>query len=132
MAAVETLPDDVRRLIESSVPTLEALEIVLLLARDPGRVWSPGPIVQMLQPSKLSEAEVREYLIMLSRQGLLTDEGGVSFTYAPDSAALTKAVEGLLVAYHQRPVTLIRTIYANADLKNIRSFADAFRLKKDR
>ena len=36
----------------------------------------------------------------------------------------------LAQAYEQRPVTLVRLIYALRDRK-IRSFADAFRLRKD-
>ena len=39
-------------------------------------------------------------------------------------------VRTLAQAYEQRPVTLIRLIYALRDSK-IRSFADAFKLRKD-
>lgn len=46
-----------------------------------------------------------------------------------DDPALGSHVETLAQAYEQRPVTLIRLIYALRDLK-IRSFADAFKLRK--
>jgi hypothetical protein len=46
----------------------------------------------------------------------------------PDDPALRGHVQTLAQAYEQRPVTLIRLIYALRDRK-IRSFADAFRLK---
>ena len=46
-----------------------------------------------------------------------------------EEAALKAHVEMLAQAYEQRPVTLIRLIYALRDRK-IRSFADAFRLRK--
>ena len=47
----------------------------------------------------------------------------------PDDPALKAHVARLAQAYEQRPVTLIRLIYALRDSK-IRSFADAFRLRK--
>ena len=125
------LPDHVCRLIEETVPTLEALEIVLLVARDPGREWHPRAILPLLQPGLATEGSVHEYLRVLAEHGL----GSVTadrFVYGPRSPELTSAVEGLILAYHQRPVTLIRTVYAAADVKNIRSFAEAFRLRRHR
>jgi hypothetical protein len=43
---------------------------------------------------------------------------------------LACAVEQLAEAYNERPVTLIRTIYAPAETK-IQSFADSFKFRKD-
>ena len=125
------LPDHVRRLIEDTIPTLEALEIVLLLARDPGREWQPRTILPLLQPGLASDASVHEYLSVLVEQGLGTWRED-RFVYGPRSPEQTSAVEGLILAYHQRPVTLVRTVFASGDLRNIRSFAEAFRLRKDR
>ena len=125
------LPEDVRRLIQDSIPTLEALEIVLLLARDPGRDWQARALPPLLHPGVVTEQSVAEYLRVLAEQGLVTMRGD-SFVYQPRSPDLQRAVEGLILAYHQRPVTLIRTLYAGADRKQIRSFAEAFRLRKER
>ncbi|MGH8733196.1 MAG: hypothetical protein ACREVB_05890 [Burkholderiales bacterium] len=47
----------------------------------------------------------------------------------PDDPALKAHVQTLVQAYEQRPVTLFRLIYALRDGK-IRSFADAFKLRK--
>jgi hypothetical protein len=44
---------------------------------------------------------------------------------------LERAIGLLLRAYNERPVTLIRTVYAIADAKKIQAFADAFKIKKD-
>lgn len=124
------LPDDVQRLVEASIPTLEALEIVLLVARDPGRQWHPSAIPQLLHPAHVTAEQVGEYLRVLASHGILV-QSGETFVYAPVKPELARAVEGLILAYHQRPVTLIRTVYALADTKRIRSFADAFRLRKE-
>ncbi len=123
------LPDDVRRFVHDCVPTLEALEILLMLTREPGRVWQPDAMLRLLQPGTAAVGNVREYLDVLAGRGIVTREAG-GFVYRPATAALTRAVEGVIIAYHQRPVTLIRTVYEGADLRNIRTFADAFRLRK--
>ncbi len=125
------LPDDVRRLIETSIPTLEALEIMLLLARDPGREWQASAIPRLLVPARTTETQVQEYLVVLAEHGIVTVGAEGRFVYAPRSDELTRAVEGLIVAYHQRPVTLIRAVYASADLRKVQSFADAFRLRRE-
>jgi len=49
--------------------------------------------------------------------------------YRPATAQLDAHVRTLAKAYEERPVTLIRIIYALRDGK-IRSFADAFKLRK--
>ena len=125
------LSDDVRRLIETSIPTLEALEIVLLLARDPGREWHASAIPQLLHPTLVTESSVAGYLRVLAEHGLLVPTGDQRFIYKPRTPDLARTVEALIVAYHQRPVTLIRTVYASARTQRIQSFADAFRLRKE-
>ena len=131
MSTEERLPDDVRRLIESSIPTLEALEIVLLLARDPGREWQASLVPRLLPSAQVTEAAVLEYLRILADQGIVAKRDEHRFVYAPRTPELTRAVEGLIIAYHQRPVTLIKAVYASAELARIRSFAEAFRLRKE-
>ena len=50
------------------------------------------------------------------------------YQYRPASEILAAHVRTLSQAYNERPVTLIRMIYALRDLK-IQSFADAFKLR---
>ena len=52
-----------------------------------------------------------------------------AYRYSPASPELDALVRALTKVYNERPVTLVRMIYAPRDEK-IRSFADAFRLKK--
>jgi hypothetical protein len=53
------------------------------------------------------------------------------FRYEPRSADLADAVQALARAYADRRVTVIGLIFAKPTDK-IRSFADAFRIRKDR
>ena len=63
------------------------------------------------------------------RTGWSTARKADAYRYSPATPALDAAVRALTKVYNERPVTLVRMIYAPKDEK-IRSFADAFRLKK--
>jgi hypothetical protein len=125
------LTDEVRRLIHSSVPTVDALELLVLLVRRPGRTWTLPQLIEALQPAALPEPVLREYLAAFKAQGLLVEAPGGALAFHPPSGSKADALAGLLTAYDERPVTLIRTIYAVADAKTIQAFANAFKLKKD-
>jgi hypothetical protein len=55
---------------------------------------------------------------------------GVGYRYAPATPALHRAVGMLLQMYNQRPVTLVRALYARPSTA-VQSFADAFRLRPE-
>lgn len=88
-------------------------------------------LIETLRPAAVSEPVVRESLALLRGQGILTETPDGKILYRPDSPAVDAAVGLLLRAYNERPVTLIRTVYAIADAKKIQAFADAFKIKKD-
>lgn len=130
MAQVD-LPDNVRQLLQSSVPTIDALEVLIFLARHPGRSWLSKEIVDQMQPTVLLEKNVKECLTLFQSQGLGVENPDAGFSYGPTSPDLQAAVAALTTAYNERPVTLIRAVYAIQDRKQIQSFADAFKLKKE-
>lgn len=124
------LPDDVLRLIQSSVPAIDALEVLVLLCRG-ARSFTAKEIASGFPSINSPEPILAEYLRLLKSQGIVTESEGGSFAYHPAAADIEEAVMHLLSAYDERPVTLIRTIYAIADSRNIKTFADAFRLRKE-
>jgi len=99
------------RFLQANLPSVEAAEALLALA---------GHLPAM------SEADAAKHLSAFRSSGLLDEAGH----YGPADPALRAHVDTLAQAYRERPVTLIRIIYALRDGK-IRSFADAFRLRKD-
>lgn len=125
------LPEEVRNLIRASVPSMDALEILLYLVFNRSRQLTTREISDGLPSVAISESTIREYLTLFRTQGLAVEQQG-RFGYQPASATLDAAVSALTAAYNERPVTLIRTVYAIADSKRIQSFADAFKLKKDK
>jgi hypothetical protein len=82
-----------------------------------------------MRPTAVTEAAARRYLAHFEARGVVAQETDSSYCYAPASAELDAVVGALTRVYNERPVTLVRMIYAPKDEK-IRSFADAFRLKK--
>jgi DNA-binding IclR family transcriptional regulator len=122
-------PDDLVRFIVRRLPTYRAVEILVHLARDPARTWTAGEIAAAL--AGLPEGGVREGLEHLVREGLVAVEGEGRFRYAPSADELRDAVTLLVDAYDRRPVTLVRLMDSLAT-ERIRSFADSFRLKRDK
>ena len=124
------LPEELSRFIQSSVPTYMAAELLLFLSQSPDKQWKPEEIVNEIQPRVITLSAAKEYLALFKTQGLVVEKQDTQYQYRPASPEAVTAVSALAKAYNERPVTLIRTIYALADNK-IQSFADAFKLKKE-
>jgi hypothetical protein len=125
------LPAEVRQLIHSSVPSIDALEVLIQVVRHRDTPRTLPELIEVLGRAAVSEPVVRESLALFRGQGILSETPDGTILYRPDSPAVDTAVGLLLRAYNERPVTLIRTVYSIADAKRIQAFADAFKLKKD-
>jgi hypothetical protein len=103
------IPAGVRELIHGPVETIAHLELLLAL-------WRCSPEARLLEHVAAdarvgSLAGARTCLDTLVAAGLLgaTDDG---WRYAPRDAATSARVTELATMYTQRPVTLIRALYA--------------------
>ena len=122
--------DEFCRFLRAAVPAVDAAELLLLLQAEPGRAWSAAEAVAALRASvTLGEAEAQRRFAELEAAGLAATGADQRVQYRPASEELAAHVRTLAQAYRERPVTLIRVIYALRDT-NIKSFADAFRLRK--
>lgn len=123
--------DDFCRFIQISIPSVEAAEILLLLQKSPGRAWSHREIVEGLRGSiTVLEADAAKCVEALNARGLIALDAEQRATYRPATPELDGFTQQLARAYAQRPVTLIRMIYALRDTR-IQSFADAFKIRKN-
>jgi hypothetical protein len=112
-------------------PTVDAVELLLLLRSTPQQWWSARDAHGALAPdASLSEADATRYFGVLHRHGLAALAPDGSVQYRPATPELERHAQTLAQAYLERPVTLIRVVYALRD-QNIKSFADAFKLRKD-
>jgi len=120
--------DEFCRFIQTAIPAVEAAELLLLFHQRAGESISADEAVDKLGPG-ITIADASKHLELFQSRGLLASFAGNRYRYRPDNE-LAAHVDRLAQAYSQRPVTLFRIIYAFRDSK-IRSFADAFRLRKN-
>ena len=121
--------DEFCRFLRAAVPTVDAAEVLLLLHRDRERWWSAEEVVSALAPSvSLTASAALACFAVFQANGLIAAGPDKRVQYRAGGGQLDAHVGTLAQAYRERPVTLIRVIYALRDSK-IQSFADAFRLK---
>lgn len=122
--------DEFCQFLRVAVPTVDAAELLLLLARDRERWWSAAEAAAALAPGvSLTETEVLQYFVVFQSNALIAVAPDKRVQYRPAHGTLEAHGRLLAQAYRERPVTLIRVIYALRDSK-IQSFADAFRLRR--
>jgi hypothetical protein len=121
-------PSELRSFIRDYVPDIDAAELLLLLARNPHSRYDIAAMLQEVRPTIIAEPAARRYLAHFRERGLIAEKDD-TYQYGPASPELEEIVRALTKVYNERPVTLVRVIYALKDEK-IRSFADAFKLKK--
>jgi hypothetical protein len=108
--------DEFCRFIQLSIPSVESAELLLALRTAAG-------------PVKPDTPEAARQMEAFRARGLVQFGADGAASYQPATPELAKHADTLDAAWRQRPVTLIRVIYALRDQK-IRSFADAFRIRK--
>lgn len=105
------------------------MEILLLLSDVPSKYWQVEEVFQQIQSSR---ASVMERLNFLCQQGFLAkdnnDPPGYRFNTA--SPELAEGVLELKPIYRERRVKVVELIYSLPD--QVRSFADAFKFRKDK
>lgn len=118
------IPEDVRDFVAAAIRSVEQLEVLLLLERDPDRDWSAGEVSAEL---RTQERSAGAWLAQLETRGLLAENGG-RYRYAarePERAT----VASLRRCYEVYRVRLIGLIFERQD-DAIQSFADAFRIRR--
>jgi DNA-binding IclR family transcriptional regulator len=126
----EPIPDDLGQLLRERVASLEGLEVVLLLRRDPDRSWPADELAERLS---IPESLLDPVLVELAQQGLLATSDQ-RWRYAPASAELAASIDRLALLYDERRLEVMRLLSAHA-LERIRNsaaraFADAFVIKR--
>jgi hypothetical protein len=121
--------DEFCKFLQKCVPSVDAAELLLVLARQPELEWQAQTLVERKpRDLNLTQVEAAKYLEFFQGQGLLSATPETHARFQPATAELSSHVLTLAKAYNERPVTLIRMIYALRDTQ-IHSFSDAFRLR---
>ncbi|MBA3533298.1 MAG: hypothetical protein H0T73_15365 [Ardenticatenales bacterium] len=125
----DDIPELIKSFIATHIQSVEQLEILLLLTENAERDWSAAEVSNSLV-IHLESAFVR--LKELSGKGLLvsTPEPDPRYRFQPSTPEVAKLLHDLADVYKRRRVSVITLIFSKP-LDNIRSFADAFKLRKD-
>lgn len=125
-----SIPEDIRRFVLTSIPSVPFLEALLLMHADPARPWRKDTLAQRLY---VREKTADALLADLCAAGMAAPCPAPHLDaccYAPESEALRQRVDRLadLYATHLVEVTLL--IHSSLDRK-AQQFADAFKWRKD-
>ena len=126
----DDFPDDVRQFIADHINSAAELELLLLLKGDPGKQWTADEVGKSLYTSgEMCATQLGD----LSSRGLLivTSDGQPRYQYRPSSEELHRLIVRLDDLYQQRRVSVITMIYSKP-VDRVRTFADAFRLRKEK
>jgi hypothetical protein len=125
-----SIPEDIRRFVLTSIPSVPFLEALLLMHADPAQPWCVDTLAQRLY---VREKTAETLLIELCKAGMVAPCDAPRtdcYCYRPDGAALGARIDRLadLYATHLVEVTLL--IHSSLDRK-AQQFADAFKWRKD-
>jgi hypothetical protein len=123
------LPDDVRQFIAENISSVAKLEVLLLLRSHPAQEWSASAVAKELATSaEVMATHLDEWL----SRGLLdvNESTERSYRYSAKTPELDRVVRDLADLYQARRVTVITQIYSEP-VDKVRTFADAFRLRKE-
>lgn len=118
-----SLSEPLQHLIMERLPSVEQVEIVLLLRGDRTRTWSAPEVATQLGTPPESTAM---RLFLLASNGMVAFEGGRYRFSASESAE--PLLDELATAYTERRAALVALV-GGQPADPLRNFADAFKLK---
>jgi len=117
-----SLPPEVQRLIADALASMDHVEVLFQLAQADDLTFE-----RLVQTVHVTPAQLGKVLQDLEQAKVITKHGA---SYRVTQNSRNRAsIDAFVTAYNTRPVTLIRAIYARPS--PIRSFADAFRLRRE-
>lgn len=124
------LPDDVVAFLRHHIESVMHLEVLLRLRAAPTSVHEPMHLSRELGGSV--DAAIA-CLGALQRSGLIVqdDLSDLGYRYGPADAELAATVELVAQTYAKRKVAVVTEIFSQPN-DELRSFSDAFRIRRER
>jgi len=126
----QPIPEDVRRFVLTSVPSVPFLEALLLLRADPDQSWDSALLASRLY---IRERVASELLADLHTAGMArrcAPPAAGACCYGPGSDLLRERIDRLADVYARHLVEVTHLIHSSLERK-AQQFADAFRLRRD-
>lgn len=123
------VPDDIKRFILISIPSVPYLEAMLLLRNEPGQAWDGRQVARRLY---MGEKAAIELLQQLHEAGIVAaeQEQASAYRYAPESDELRHMIDRLTQTYSKSLIAVTELIHSKTS-KKAQHFADAFKWRKD-
>jgi hypothetical protein len=125
LMSTSALPDDVRRFLLTSVPSVPYLEAMLLLRRGAAEPWSAEKVARRLY---VPESQAQQLLVDLHGAGVASAGQALEFNYAP-APELSRMIDALALCYVRHLMEITALVHSRTDRRALQ-FADAFRLRK--
>jgi hypothetical protein len=121
------MDEELLQFVRAAIKSVWALELLLLLRRDTSTAsWTVERLTQETRSSRFIVADV---MMTFKAAGLVAEVAEGAYRYGPPYA-LDRLVGMLANEYAARPSVVIKAILSAPNDK-IRTFADAFRLRKE-
>jgi hypothetical protein len=125
--APETVPEDLRRFILTSIASVPSLEALLLLREDAQHDWKIQEVARRLY---LTEGAARDLLNGLCEAGMAVACEADAFRFMPSTEELRELIDRLAAAYARDLIGVSNMIHSRMG-KSAQVFADAFKLRKE-
>jgi len=125
-----SIPEDLRRFVLTSIPSVPFLEALLLMRADPAQAWRRETLARRLY---VREKMAEGLLADLCTAGIAVqcdDAGADGYRYGPSDAGLRERIDLLADVYATHLVEVTHLIHSSLDRK-AQQFADAFKWRKD-
>ncbi len=124
------IPEDLRRFVLTSVPSVPFLEALLLLRANPGQQWTGEMLARRLYISERTAQGLLDDLCRAAMAAPCPAPDAHTFCYSPATDALGERIDMLADLYARHLVDITHLIHSTLDRK-AQQFADAFRLRKE-
>ncbi|MDB5793120.1 MAG: hypothetical protein JWQ80_3144 [Massilia sp.] len=123
-------PEDLRRFVLTSIPSVPFLEALLILRADPAQQWHGDTLARRLYVRERTAQALLEELCRAGMAAPCAAAGSDCYRYQPDSSQLRERIDALADLYARHLVEVTHLIHSSLDRK-AQQFANAFKLRKD-
>lgn len=122
-----SISESLSQFIRDRLPSLEQIEIVLMLRRDSNRAWTAPEVAGALGTPPESTAM---RLFLLASNGVVVFDGSSGLPKYRYVSGNEEVLEELQRTFDERREALVALVGGGTTADPLRSFADAFKLKK--
>jgi hypothetical protein len=124
------IPEEARRFVLTSIPSVPFLEALLLLRADPAQQWHSDTLARRLYIREKMAQALLEDLCTAGMAAPCEPTAVQCYRYLPSSETLRARIDQLADLYSKHLVEVTLLIHSSLDRK-AQQFADAFKWRKD-